>query len=166
MMAIIDKMSSVWLYWLLESVYSFPLRLVVLKLKEPALAKMALIGMCFQDVVSRWDEWSLYTASFERSKVFERATCSTEKPLFKRRAARRAWNSNPGFFIFDYCFFWSGIACGSFGLGSSGFLFLGSPVPLGLWEAPWPIACRLRGQDPLLILALGDLQWAWGPFCS
>ena len=28
--------------------------------------------------------------------------------------------------------------------------------------APQPIAFRLRGQDPLLILALGDLQWAWG----
>ena len=62
-------------------------------------------------------------------------------------------------------FFWSGIACGSFGLGSSGFLFTGSPVPLGLWEAPWPIAFRLRGQDPLLILALGALQWVRGPFC-
>ena len=31
--------------------------------------------------------------------------------------------------------------------------------------APRPIAFRLRGQDPLLILALGDLQWARGPFC-
>ena len=32
--------------------------------------------------------------------------------------------------------------------------------------APRPIAFRLQGQDPLLILALGDLQWAGGPFCS
>ena len=32
--------------------------------------------------------------------------------------------------------------------------------------APWPIAFRLRGQDPLLILALGDLQWARGTFLS
>ena len=32
--------------------------------------------------------------------------------------------------------------------------------------APRPIAFRLRGQDPLLILALGDLQWARGPFLS
>ena len=68
MMAIIDKMSSVWLYWLLESVYSFPLRLVVLNMKEPVLAKMALIGMFFQDAVSRWDEWSLYTASLRVRK--------------------------------------------------------------------------------------------------
>ena len=33
-------------------------------------------------------------------------------------------------------------------------------------EAPRPIAFRLRGQDPLLILALGDLQWARGPLLS
>ena len=32
--------------------------------------------------------------------------------------------------------------------------------------APRPIAFRLRGQDPLLILALGDLQWARGFFLS
>ena len=31
--------------------------------------------------------------------------------------------------------------------------------------APRPLAFRLRGQDPLWILALGDLQWVWGLSC-
>ena len=44
--------------------------------------------------------------------------------------------------------------------------FLASMLLLcsALFGAPRPIAFRLRGQDPLLILALGDLQWARGPF--
>ena len=34
-----------------------------------------------------------------------------------------------------------------------------------LVSAPRPLAFRLRGQDPLLILALGDLQWVGGLSC-
>ena len=45
-------------------------------------------------------------------------------------------------------------------------LFFASSFLLINIGAPWPIAFRLRGQDPLLILALGDLQWARGPFLS
>ena len=44
-----------------------------------------------------------------------------------------------------------------------GFGFLASPFLSGIW-APWPSEFRLQGQDPSLILALGDLQWARGPF--
>ena len=46
-----------------------------------------------------------------------------------------------------------------------GYCFRSSPFRSGYW-APRPTAFRLRGQDPLTILALGDLQWVRGPFCS
>ena len=48
---------------------------------------------------------------------------------------------------------------------SAGFSYHASPSVNDL-GAPRPIAFRLRGQDPLLILALGDLQWARGPLLS
>ena len=44
--------------------------------------------------------------------------------------------------------------------------FVTSSLLIAKLGAPRPIAFRLWGQDPLLILALGDLQWARGPFLS
>ena len=45
----------------------------------------------------------------------------------------------------------------------SGFVSRCLPIAV-IIRAPRPLAFRLRGQDPLLILALGDLQWVRGPF--
>ena len=67
--------------------------------------------------------------------------------------------------FFDGCLFGIGDVCqqGTVCLGRLGVCFLASPFSGVLGLAPRPIAFRLRGQDPLLILALGDLQWGGGP---
>ena len=74
----------------------------------------------------------------------------------------------PRGFIFEFVF-WEAVcsvsACFCQFVCTPGVLILASPL-IWIARAPRPIAFRLRGQDPLLILALGDLQWAWGPFCS
>ena len=65
-------------------------------------------------------------------------------------------------------FFWIGFTCLRFGRSLTSARGFVSRLPCfqNLPRAPRPIAFRLRGQDPLMILALGDLQWARGPFCS
>ena len=125
--------------------------------------------------------WSLYTADWS-CKSFDRVPPKTwasiflfenfSEACFEAQGRKESLERNPGLYLLNLFFGLFFRVCLLF--SDSCFLsrmpgVFASCFPWyvkGMHRAPRPIAFRLRGQDPLMILALGDLQWARGPFCS
>ena len=87
--------------------------------------------------------------------------------LAAQRAARSHCKRTPWPLVSFFCclfldgsvWVWVFFGCD---FGWPGVCFPVSPLSSVRFQTPRPIAFRLRGQDPLLILSLGGLQWARG----